>query len=61
MDLGKSLFIGLFVITVKIKAIYKKEYLILNPYLKRMEKMDSFRMGESIIPPVNCYLKNRKS
>jgi hypothetical protein len=48
-------------ITVKMKATNKEEYLILNPYLKHMEKMDSFRLGESIIPPVNCYLKSRKS
>jgi hypothetical protein len=48
-------------ITEKIKATNKEEYLILNPYLKHMEKMDSFRLGESIIPPVNCYLKSRKS
>jgi hypothetical protein len=24
-----------------------------------MENMDSFRMGESIIPPVNCQLKKK--
>jgi hypothetical protein len=56
MCLGKFLFIGL--ITVKIKAKNKEEYLILNPYLNHMEKMDSFRQGESIIPPVNGYSKN---
>jgi hypothetical protein len=54
MDLGKFLFIGL--ITEKIKAKIKEEYSILDPYLNYMEKMDSFRKGESIIPPVNCYL-----
>jgi hypothetical protein len=48
-------------ITEKIKATNKEEHLIQNTYLKHMEKMDSFRLGESIIPPVNCYLKSRKT
>jgi hypothetical protein len=33
------------------------KYFLLIRGINYMEKMDSFRKGESIIPPANCYLK----